>query len=422
MTYWFTNPVLKSLVPLAGASAVRGLSATFSMPRIIMGANVLAEENALSPGIADMLANIRPSKRAFIVTDNFAGRFAERVSDLFKHKGFAVETWDKAVPEAPIENVQASGEAMKKFEPDTIIAVGGGSVIDNAKAAWILYERPDITDLRTISPMTPLMLRKKAILVAFPTTSGTGSECTGASVLSETETHRKVPISSAELLPDYAVLVPAFVMGMPPKLTAGTGMDALSHAMDNVLVPTTSDFADAFALRAIELVFNYLPRAYANGSDHEARFKMHIAATLAGIAFGNGGVMLTHSLGHAVGKMYNIHHGVAVGMFIPYSLQFYAPVSDKYMDMCDSLHIRTRSKEAALAAIIKKVRVLMTGLDVPLALKDLGIARKDFERDLEKLSLYSFEDPDTLLCVRPVTQAQCEKLLQYAYNGKDVDF
>ena len=422
MPYWFNDPALKTLVPLAGASAVLGLSAQFNMPHIVMGANVLAEQSALGAGIADTLAAIRPTRRAFLVTDNVARRYAEGVASLFQHKGFATETWDKAVPEAPMESVFECAQAMKRFEPDTLIAVGGGSVIDNAKAAWILYERPDITDLGQISPLTPLMLRKKAILVAIPTTSGTGSECTGASVLSETATHRKVPISNGELLPDYAILVPAFAMGMPPKLTAGTGMDALSHAMDNIMSPTTSDFADAFSLRAIKLIFTYLPRAYRDGTEHEARYKMHIAATMAGVAFGNGGVTLTHSFGHTVGKMYNVHHGIAVGMFIPYALQFYAPVSDKYMDMCEALHIRGKTKEAALAGLVKKVRTFMTGLDVPLALKDLGISRADFERDLEKLTLYSFEDPSALLSCRPVSMAQCEKVLRYAYDGKDIDF
>jgi alcohol dehydrogenase class IV len=422
MTYWFTDPALKSLVPLAGASAVKGLSSTFMVPRIIMGANALSEAGGLGAGIGDMLAMTCAKKRAFMVTDKVAARYAERAAGLMQSKGFVTQTWDNAEPEAPLETVVDCGNVMKAFEPDVIIAVGGGSVIDTAKAAWILYERPDIPDLAQVSPLMPLGLRKKALLVAMPTTSGTGSDCTAVSVVTDTKAKRKVPIVSAELLPDFSVLVPAFVLGMPPKLTAGTGLDALAHAMDNVMSPTTNDFCDAMALRAIQLVFRFLPRAYHEGIDHEARYRMHQAASMAGIAFGNGGVGMTHSLGHSLGKLFGVHHGIAVGLFIPYALQFYAPVTDKYMDMCQAVGVRNRGKEAALASMVKKVRGLMTELDVPTTLQGLGISRTDLKKNMEKLTLYAFEDPSAFQSPRPATMAQCEQMFLYAYDGKDVDF
>jgi len=209
---------------------------------------------------------------------------------------------------------------------------------------------------------------------------------------------------------------------MPPKLTAGTGLDALAHAMDNVMSPTTNDFCDAMAIRAIQLVFKFLPRAYREGNDHEARYRMHQAASMAGIAFGNGGVGITHSLGHSLGKLFNVHHGVAVGLFIPYALQFYAPVTDKYMDMCQAVGVRSRGKEAALAAMVKKVKALMTALDVPTTLAGLGIDRGDLKKNMGKLTLYAFEDPSAFQSPRPATLAQCEQLFLYAYDGKDVDF
>jgi hypothetical protein len=311
---------------------------------------------------------------------------------------------------------------MKQSEPDVIVAVGGGSVIDSAKAAWILYERPDITDLATVSPMRPLGLRKKAVFVAIPTTSGTGSDCTAVSVVTDTKAKRKIPIVGADLLPDFSILVPDFVSSMPPKLTAGTGLDALAHSMDCVMSPMTNDFTDAMALRAIQLIFKYLPRAYHDGADHEARLRMHIAASMAGIAFGNGGVALTHSLGHSLGKLFAIHHGVAVGILIPYAFQYYSAITDKYLDICDALDIRDDSSEKRLAGLIEKVRTLFRELDVPLNVKGLGISEKDFEDNIDKLSLYGFEDPSAFQSPRPATIEQCAKLFRYAYEGKDVDF
>ncbi len=422
MTYWFTEPTLKRIVPLAGATAVRGLSTPFSVPSIFMGANALSEAQGLGAGVFDLVGAACAKKRAFIVTDEHTGRYAARVSNVLKRSEFTTQTWDKAEPEAPLETVKECGESMKQFEPDAIVAVGGGSVIDTAKAAWILYERPDITDLATVSPLVPLNLRKKAVLVAVPTTSGTGSECTAISVVTDTEAKRKIPIVGPELMPDYAVLVPAFATGMPPKLTAGTGLDALAHAMDCVMSPMTNDFTDALALRAIQMIFKYLPRAYHDGTDHEARFRMHMAASMAGIAFGNGGVGLTHSLGHALGKTLAVHHGIAVSMFIPYAFQYYAPLTDKYLDICEALQVRDKSSEKRLAGLIKKVRTLFQELDVPLDLKGLGIPREEFEKNIGKVALHSCEDPSVFQSPRPVTVEQCEKLLRYAYEGKDVDF
>lgn len=422
MTYWFTEPTLKALVPLACASAVRGLSTPFSVPRMFMGANALSEAAGIGAGVFDALGTMCTRKQAFIVTDEHAARYAARTSDVLQRSGFTTKIWDKAQPEAPMENVSECAEAMKQFEPDAIVAVGGGSVMDGAKAAWILYERPDITDLAMVSPLMPLGLRKKAVLVAIPTTSGTGSECTAVAVVTDTKAKRKIPVVCSELLPDFSVLVPAFVTGMPPKLTAGTGLDALAHSMDCVASPMTNDFTDALALRAIQMIFKYLPRAYHDGTDHEARYRMHMAASMAGIAFGNGGVALTHSMGHALGKLFAVHHGISVSIFIPYAFQYYSPITDKYLDICEALHVGDKSKEKSLAGLIKTVRNLLAELDVPLDLKGLGISREDFEKNLEKLVLYSFEDPSVFQSPRPVTMEQCEKLFRYAYEGKDVDF
>jgi alcohol dehydrogenase class IV len=424
MSYWFEDPALKGLLPLATATAIKGLTTFFNVPFIIMGSNVLPEGLVIGPSTVDFLMVKCEKKRAFIITDEFAKQFASRVAKTIEPWGFATETWSKVLPEAPLDNVMEAGAAMTRFEPDLIIAVGGGSVMDSAKAAWIVYERPDLTDLNSmVSPLAMLGMRKKAILMAVPTTSGTGSECTAAAVIHDTKAHRKIPLANAELLPDIALLVPEFTMSMPPKLTVGTGLDVLAHAMDAVIVPTANELTDAISITAIKMVFKYLPRAYRNGQDREARHRMLMASSLAGIGFGNAGAAaLTHGFGHAVGGFFNIHHGLMVGMFIPYTFQFYRDISDKYLEICQALGIKGKTNEDKLAGLVKRVRDLFKELDVPLSLKELGINADEFKKNIDTLALYALEDIDTVFSPRPITIEQCKKLLRYAYEGKDVDF
>jgi alcohol dehydrogenase class IV len=361
-------------------------------------------------------------KKAFIVTDEFSKRFASKAVRFLESGGFKVEMWAGCQPEAPIEVVTECAQAIKGFEPDLIMAVGGGSVMDSAKAAWILYERPDIQDLRMVSPLDKLNLRKKALLAAVPTTAGTGSECTGAAVLHDTAVHRKIPIAHEELVPDFAILVPEFTMTMPPKLTAGTGLDVLAHSMDSVTTPAGNEFTDPLALQAIEMVFKWLPRAYKNGQDREARHRMLIAATIAGVAFGMSGCHLTHSLGHSLGAVFNLHHGLAVGFFIPHTLQFCSTVTDKHLLICKALNIPARDAGDGLVKLVGHVRSFMTRLGVPLTLKDMGIPRGDFEAKLDELVKYAYEDVDGYLSPRPIAAAQCAQVFQYAYDGRDIDF
>lgn len=423
MGYWFQDPGLKALLPLALANSIKGMTTLFKTPALIMGFNVFPEGMVIGPSVADFIGAHSPKKRAFVVADAFSERFAATTAGYFKANGFTTEVWAKALPEAPLENVKECGTAMTAFEPDVIIAVGGGSVIDGAKAAWILYERPDITDLGTqVSPLTLLGLRKKAFLVAVPTTSGTGSECTAVAVLHDTATHRKVPIANADLLPDVAILVPEFTVSMPPKLTAGTGLDVLAHAMDAVATPAANEFTDAMSLMAIKMVFQYLPRAYRNGKDREARYRMIMAASAAGIGFGQSGAALTHSFGHSIGSMFKVHHGLAVGMFIPYAFQFYREVSDRYLEICHALRIEGASADESFSNLIKAVRDLFRELDVPFSFKELGISAEELDRQMETLVLYAMEDIDTVFTPRPMTPAQCEKIFRYAYDGRDIDF
>ncbi len=422
MGYWFEDPTLKALAPLALSSSIRGLTTIFNTPKIYAGFNVLPEGPVIGPTTIDALGTRCTQKRAFVVSDEFNEPNAKKAVRFLESAGFATEVWAKVLPEAPIENVQECAEAVKKFEPDMIMAVGGGSVIDLSKGAWILYERPDLIDLGMISPLDKLNLRQKAMLVAVPTTAGTGSECTGAAVFHDTSVQRKIPVAHDELVPDVAILSPEFTISMPPKLTAGTGLDVLAHAMDAAIAPSGNDYTDPLALKAIEMVFQWLPRAYKNGNDREARFRMIMAANIAGIAFGMSGCHLTHSFGHSLGAVYEMHHGLCVGFFIPQSFQFCSKVTDKHLSICKSLDIPAPNAEQGLKNLIARVREFLKSLNVPLALKDFGIAKEDFEEKLPKLVEYAYGDISCYLSPRPITEEQCEKVMRYAYEGQDIDF
>lgn len=419
MTQGLDATRLRQLAPLGSTTGARGLGSTLFVPKLSIGVNAIPERGG---GIISLLSPYCSRKKAFIVTDESVRTLGDRVANSLKNSSFTTEVWDGAKPEAPLENVRVCADAMIKFEPDLIVAVGGGSVIDISKAAWIFYERPDITDLRKMPMGGPLNLRKKAILLAVPTTSGTGSEATSAAVLTDEEAGKKMPIGNRELLPDFAAIDPTFAMGMPPKLTAGTGLDVLAHAIDCVTSPASNDITDALGLKAIELTFKYLPRSYRSPRDREARLKMHIAATMAGIAFGNGSVTLTHAMGHALGKIFHIHHGIAVGILVPYTQQFYSVVSDKYLDVCKTLDVKGKSNEKHLANLITAIQTLFRSIDVPLTLQELGISQEELAKNMSKLVADSIGDPTIYGSPRWITEEQCEKLFWYAFEGKDVDF
>ena len=423
MGYWFEDPTLKALAPLALSSSVRGLTTIFNTPKIYAGYNVLPEGPVIGPTTMDSLGNMCRKKKAFVVSDEFNQKNAKIAAQFLESGGFITEVWTKVQPEAPVENVQDAADCINRFEPDLIMAVGGGSVMDLSKAAWILYERPDLADLGMISPLDKLNLRQKAMLVAVPTTAGTGSETTGVAVLHDTVAERKIPIAHDELVPDVAILAPQFTLSMPPELTAGTGLDVLAHAMDTVTAPSSNEFTEPLALKAIEMIFEWLPRAYQIGEDREARYRMIIASNIAGIAFGNAnGAHLSHAFGHSLGAVFEMHHGLSVGFFIPHSFQFCKKVTDKHLAICKTLNIPASNAEEGLNNLLAKIRKFLAELQVPRALKDFGITRKEFEKKLPKLVAYSHGDISCYLSPRPITAEQCEKVMRYAFEGKDIDF
>jgi alcohol dehydrogenase class IV len=239
--------------------------------------------------------------------------------------------------------------------------------------------------------------------------------------VTDTRASRKIPVNHPELTPDYALLDPTLPAAMPPNLTAGTGMDVLAHAVDAVLCPAANDLTDAIGLRAIQMVFKYLPRAYRDGKDREARYRMHLASCMAGMILSQAGSGISHAMGHAFGGVFHVHHGVTVGLFLPYEIQAYAYISDKYLEICDALRVRVKDDRKSLNNLIYKIRALMEEVDIPMTIKDIGVSKKEFEEKLDQLAVYAVGDPSNI--IPPpylLTVDQFKKLFRLAYTGKNL--
>ena len=427
MALWFEDYLTKNFGgALMGADFTRMMFTPFVIPKVFVSANMFPDIPGIAPDAIDyIMVYSRPEKkRLFIITDEYSARFCNKITRAFERRyQFKTRVWKGAMPEAPLDSIEECVGLVNKFEPDLIMAVGGGSVIDTSKIVWLIYERPDMQDFAsTINPILLTGMRKKADLIAVPTTSGTGSECTPTSVVTDTKTNRKIPVFHPELIPDYALLDPTLPAAMPPSLTAGTGMDVLAHAVDAVLCPAANDITDAIGLRVIETVFRYLPRAYRDGKDREARYRMHLASCMAGMILSQAGSGISHAMGHAFGGVFHVHHGVTVGLFLPYEIQAYAYVSDKYLEICDALTVREKDAERSMTNLISRVRALMEEINIPVSVNEAGIGRQEFEDKLDQMASYAAGDPTNV--IPPpylLTDDQFKKLFRLAYTGEDLD-
>ncbi len=392
----------------------------FRSPQVVFGQEAL-----------DHLAYLK-GERAFIVADPVMTRlgFVEAVKVQLARAGFTCDVFDQVEPEPSLQTVQRGAQLMLEAQPDWIVGLGGGSALDAAKAMWILYERPDLNP-EDINPFDELGLRRKARMVAIPTTSGTGSESTWAVVLTHTGEQRKLSTGAPECTPDLAIVDPVFAAHMPPRLTADTGLDALTHAVEGYTSSWHNDFADGLCLKAIQLIFAYLPRAYADGGDMEAREKMHNAATLAGLGFINSLAAAAHALGHSLGALFHIPHGRAVALCLPYTIQFNAR-GDRPTRYADIARFSLGTYPAGpagderqgAASLVAAVRDLARRVGQPLsireALPDLG--PDQFAARLDKLVENAEMDPTIVASPRDLSTADTRRLFEYAYSGKDIDF
>src|SRR5512137_1545458 len=292
----------------------------FTSPQIVFGEGALEELGKLE------------GHRAFVVTDAVLSKtnLLPLVEGHLAKAGLKMDVFDGVEPDPSVQTVKAGAELVRKSNPDWIVGMGGGSAMDAAKAIWVLYERPDL-EPADINPFIRIGLRKKARLVTIPTTSGTGAEVTWLLVLTDTEQKRKMGLGNRENVADIAIVDPEMAKGMPPRLTADTGMDALTHAVEGYTCNLHSDLTEGLCIKAARQVLEFLPRAVADGSDMEARERMHNAATCAGLGFGNSMASLAHAMGHALGAVFHLPHGRAVSLFLPYTIEFAAmTIPDRY--------------------------------------------------------------------------------------------
>ena len=362
--------------------------------------------------------------RALIVTDEQMRRlgFVDEVTQYLTETGKQIEVFDRVEPEPSLENVSSGVDVANKFQPDLLIALGGGSCIDAAKAIWIIYERPDLR-LQEVSALTELRLRKKARLVAIPTTSGTGSDATWAAIITDKAEQLKLDyITSRELVPDVSILDPRFCMKMPKNLTAQTGLDALTHGIEAYVTTWRTDFSDALAIKVIQLVFKYLERAYNNPDDLEAREKMHNAASMSGLAITNSHLGIAHSMGHTLGAVYKVTHGLSVSVSNLYVIQFNrGVVADRYAEIAHALGI-TAPKSKATEALVTALRDLMNRLQQPVTLSQLGIKRDNVVHDMKTLIERTNMSACTFVAPRVPSSKEMENLYLCALEGREVDF
>jgi alcohol dehydrogenase class IV len=384
----------------------------FISPEIVFG------EDALSR-IDDIDA-----RRALIVCGKTVSGmgFIDIVKEHLDIAGIESQVFDEIEPEPTTATIRKGADKAKECLPDLIVGLGGGSSIDAAKAIWVLYERPDI-QLQGITPFESLGLRKKARLVAIPTTSGTGSEANSNLVITDESEQRKLGLANREIYPDIAIVDHVFVSGMPPQLIADSGMDALTHAIEGYTSQCRNDFSDGLCLKAIQLVFNYLLRSYQNRDDEEAREKMHVAASIAGLGFGNSMLGIAHSMGHSLGSVFHVPHGRAVGVFLPYTIEFNGTCTDyRYSDIASVLKLGAANESEAVINLAEAIRSLAKDLKQPLTIEGLGIPHADFVNSLPTLVSNADTDTSAVMSPRIPTSDEFEKLFKYAYNGLKVDF
>ena len=392
--------------------------ARFTLPRDIYHGKGCLEE----------LKNLK-GKKAFLVVGGGSMKrqgFLDKAVHYLKDGGMEVEVFEGVEPDPSVETVMRGAEAMRKFEPDWIVSMGGGSPIDAAKAMWAFYEYPETTFEDLITPFSFPELRQKARFAAIPSTSGTATEVTAFSVITNYQTGVKYPLADFNITPDVAIVDPDLVMGLPVKQVAYTGMDALTHAIEAYVSTLNGPFTDPLALQAIEMVLEYLPASY-NGNTH-AREEMHYAQCLAGMAFSNALLGIVHSMAHKTGAAFStghIPHGCANAIYLPYVIQYNAKdtvASDRYAEIARRMGLEGRSRQALINSLCAKINEFNEKLNIPKTLKEFGINEDEFKEKVDRIAELAVGDACTGSNPREIDPANMAKLLTCTYYGTEVDF
>ena len=396
------------------------------------------------------MAELKDKQRAYIITDKTMEQLGHvrAVADVLESLNIKFRVFSNVLPDPNISNVQEALNIANSWQPDMIIALGGGSAIDEGKMVWLMYENPDTSfediamrfmDIRKRIYAAP-PLGKKAVMVAIPTTSGTGSEVTPFTIITDEKTGTKYAITDYALTPDMAIIDPEFVLNMPKSLTAYSGLDVLTHAIEAYTSVYATNFTDGQALEAMRLVFKYLEKSYTLGAkDINAREKMHYAATIAGMAFANAFLGLSHSMAHKLGAMYHVPHGLANALLLSYIIEFnatdkptkqglfpqykYPFVKGRYGKIVDFLLPHNNlgdDKDAKVQKLIDMVEDLKHKLNIPRSIKEYGIPEKEFLDNLDKLSELAFDDQCTGGNARYPLISEIKDLYLKAYYGEPV--
>lgn len=396
-------------------------------------------------GSVGYLEKMPDISRAFIVTDEEMQKlgYVDKVLYYLRRRADYVhcEIFSEVEPDPDIETVRRGADMMCEFKPDVIIALGGGSVIDAAKGMWLFYEHPTadfnalklkFMDIRKRAYKFPKM-GSRAKFAAIPTTSGTGSEVTSFAVISDRKNNMKYPLADYALTPTVAIIDPQFVMSLPKAPTADTGLDVLTHAVEAYVSNMASDYTDALALKAIELVFKYLPRAYNNGAkDEEAREKMHNASCIAGMAFTNAFLGINHSIAHKIGGEYHIPHGRANAVLLPYVIEYNGSLptkfasfpkykkfiaDEKYAEIAAYLGLKPKNSADGVKKLADAVRKLSAEVSEPCSFKECGIDEREYTEKLSEIADKAFEDQCTTANPRMPLVSEIEDIMRKAYYG-----
>lgn len=377
-------------------------------------------------GSLEHLKNLDGKKAILVLGGGSMKRFGfvDKALTYLKEAGIETRLFENVEPDPSVETVLEGAKAMLEFEPDWIISMGGGSPIDAAKAMWVFYEYPETSFEDIIQPFSFPTLRKKARFIAIPSTSGTATEVTAFSVITDYSNGVKYPLADFNITPDIAILDPELAETMPATLTAHTGMDALTHAVEAYVSTLNSPFTDPLALKSIEMVFDYLPASFEG--DMEAREQMHYAQCLAGQAFTNALLGIVHSMAHKTGAIFDtghIPHGCANAIYLPYVIQFNAKNAEKrYGDIARYIGLQGNTDAELVAALCDKITEYNKKFDIPLTLKEFGIDESEFLDKVTLISERAIEDACTGSNPREISVSEMEELFKCIYYGKKVEF
>ncbi len=386
-------------------------------------------------------------ERAFIVTDESMVKlgYVDKILYHLRNRKQYVHSqiFSEVESDPSFDTIKKGVKAMETFKPDVVIALGGGSPIDAAKGMWLFYEHPDadveglklkFMDIRKRTYKFP-KLGEKCKMVAIPTTSGTGSEVTSFAVITDKEKNKKYPLADYELTPDVAIVDPDLVMSLPKSITADTGMDVLTHSIESYVSNMASDYTDGLAEKAAELIMNYLETAYNNGSDRQAREKVHNASTIAGMSFTNAFLGINHSLAHKIGAEFHLPHGRINAILLPYVIKYnsskptkfvsfpkyeYFIADEKYYQLAKKLGLKADTKEEGIKSLIEKIQEMNVNMNIPKSFKDAGVDEQEFLAKVDMLADRAFEDQCTTANPRLPLVSELKQILLDSYYGKEI--